>query len=240
MAKVLVIDDDPALLKVLRIALTATGHEVNTSTTGAGGIAQAAFSPPEAVVLDLGLPDADGVDVCRSIREWSDAPIIVLSADGTEERKVEALDAGADDYMTKPFGMKELTARLRVAERHRALVLEAATAGSPSGAAAAAGNGARILVGGLGLDLVHHEATLDGRPVELTRREFAFLAFLARHAGRICTHQMILEAVWGSHYQADARYLREYAYRLRRKLGDEHGDLIRTRPGIGYQLVVDS
>jgi two-component system KDP operon response regulator KdpE len=252
MAKVLVVDDDPALLKVLRIALSATGIEVVTATGGADGISQAALAAPDAVLLDLGLPDVDGVDVCRAIREWSDAPIIVLSADGTEERKVEALDAGADDYMTKPFGMNELSARLRVAGRHRALVLEAAasaggtgpgrdggTGSGSAGARAAGGDAGQLVAGPLELDLVHHEARLDGQPLELTRREFAFLAFLARHAGRICTHRMILEAVWDSHYDEDARYLREYAYRLRKKLGDEHGELLRTRPGIGYQLVVD-
>jgi two-component system KDP operon response regulator KdpE len=237
MSKVLLIDDDPALLRVLRIALTATGYEVVTSSNGADGVSQAALSAPDAVVLDLGLPDADGVEVCRAIREWSAAPIIVLSADGTEDRKVEALDAGADDYMTKPFGMNELSARLRVAGRHRTLALGG---GAANGVAGAGGTGElpEIEVGPLKLDLVHHEATLAGRPVDLTRREFAFLAFLARHAGHICTHRMILEAVWGSRYPADARYLREYVYRVRKKLGDEDGTVLCTKPGIGYQLVL--
>jgi two-component system KDP operon response regulator KdpE len=228
MATILVVDDDPALLRVLRIALGAIGHDVFASATGAAGISEAALRTPDAVVLDLGLPDIDGVEVCRRMREWYDAALIVLSADATEDRKVEALDAGADDYITKPFGMNELSARLRVALRHRA-----------EGVARTGGGDAReIDAGPLHLDLVHCEATMRGVPVELTRREFGFLAYLARYLGRVCTHRMILEAVWGPRYGNDARYLREYAYRLRRKLGDPAGDFLRTRPGIGYQLVV--
>jgi two-component system KDP operon response regulator KdpE len=225
---ILVIDDDPALLRVLKIALGALGYDVIASPTGTKGISDAALATPDAVVLDLGLPDIDGVEVCRRLRQWSNAPVIVLSADATEDRKVEALDAGADDYITKPFGMKELSARLRVALRNR-----------PAGRQGAEkdGEAQELDAGPLHLDLVHHEASIESKPVELTRREFAFLAFLARHQGRVCTHRMILEAVWGPRYANDSRYLREYAYRLRRKLGDEEGVFLRTRPGIGYQLV---
>jgi two-component system, OmpR family, KDP operon response regulator KdpE len=229
MARVLVVDDDPALLRVLRIALGAVGHDVFAAASGAGGISEAALRAPDAVVLDLGLPDLDGVEVCRRMREWCGAALIVLSADATEDRKVEALDAGADDYITKPFGMNELSARLRVALRHRAGV--AAGSGEQQGLR-------EIEAGPLHLDLVHHEATIAGKPLELTRREFGVLAYLARYRGRVCTHRMILEAVWGPRYADDARYLREYAYRLRRKLGDPHGAFLRTRPGIGYQLVI--
>jgi len=220
MAKVLVVDDDPALLRVLRIALVAGSYEVFTATNGASGVTEAALSTPDVVVLDLGLPDIDGIEVCRRIREWSEVPVIVLSADGTEDRKVEALDNGADDYMTKPFGMNELLARLRVALRHQQ-----------------DGGTSEIVVGRLWLDLAHHEAQMSGEVVELTNREFGFLAYLAQHAGKVCTHRMILEAVWGPHYVRDTRYLREYAYRLRRKLGDEDGVFLRTHPGVGYQIV---
>ena len=218
--RVLVIDDDPALLRVLRISLSARDYNVVVASTGAQGISETALKSPDVVVLDLGLPDIDGVEVCRRIREWSQVPVIVLSADGTEDRKVEALDNGANDYITKPFGMSELLARIRVALRHR--VDEA-----PS----------ELQVGPLHLDLVHHETRMSGKIVELTNREFAFLAYLAQNAGRVCTHRMVLEAVWGPRYVRATRYLREYAYRLRRKLGDEDGRFIVTHPGIGYQLV---
>jgi two-component system, OmpR family, KDP operon response regulator KdpE len=220
-SQVLVVDDDPALVRVMRIALSAHRYDVAAATSGLEGISAAALQPPDVIVLDLGLPDIDGAEVVRRIREWSEVPVIVLSADGTEDRKVEVLDLGANDYMTKPFGMNELLARLRVA-------LRAPHIEGPSS----------IVAGPLELDLVHHGARMCGEVVELTRREFAFLAYLAQHAGKVCTHRMVLEAVWGPHHERATRYLREYAYRLRRKLGDETGTLLVTHPGIGYQLVV--
>ncbi|HVA03917.1 MAG TPA: response regulator transcription factor [Acidimicrobiales bacterium] len=224
MATVLAVDDDQALLRVLRIGLSALGHDVLVASTGEQGVSQAAIGVPDIIVLDLGLPDLDGMEVCRRIRQWSDVPIIVLSADGTEDRKIASLDGGADDYMTKPFGMGELEARIRVALRHRT---------------AEPGDEATkdIVVGALELDLVHHEAHMKGHPIELTTREFSLLVFLARHAGKICTHRMILEHVWGPHYGTETQYLRVYVYRLRRKLGDEKGEILRTNPGVGYQLV---
>ncbi|MDA8039062.1 MAG: response regulator transcription factor [Actinomycetota bacterium] len=222
-ATVLVVDDDAALQRVLRLALKALGYEVVAATTGATGLSEAALHSPDAIVLDLGLPDLGGVEVCRRVREWSDVPIIVLSADGSEQSKVEALDLGADDYVTKPFSMSELQARLRVALR-RSRATSTAEASSVS-------------VGPLELDLLAHEVRMRGRPVELTKREFQILSFLALHAGKVCTHKMLLDAVWGVGYGASSRYLREYAYRLRRKLGDEDGRLLTSRPGIGYQLV---
>ncbi len=224
MARVLAVDDDTALLRVLRIGLVALGHEVLTASSGARGISEAAVGAPDVIVLDLGLPDMDGLEVCRRIRQWSAVPIIVLSADGTEDRKIAALDGGADDYMTKPFGMGELEARLRVALRHRP-----------------AENGhdgpTTVTVGPLTLDLVHHEGRMDGRPLDLTAREFAFLAYLARYPNKVCTHRMILEHVWGPRYGTENHYLRVYAYRLRRKLGDTDGEFLRTLPGVGYELV---
>jgi two-component system KDP operon response regulator KdpE len=225
-ATVLAVDDDQALLRVLRIGLSALGHDVLVATTGEQGISQAAVGAPDIVVLDLGLPDIDGMEVCQRIRQWSDIPIIVLSADGTEDRKIASLDGGADDYMTKPFGMGELEARVRVALRHRGPGDDEETKD--------------IVVGPLEIDLVHHEARMGGTPVDLTTREFALLVFLARNAGKICTHRMILQEVWGPHYGTETQYLRVYVYRLRRKLGDEQGELLRTHPGVGYQLVEDS
>ncbi len=223
MPQVLIVDDDPDLLSVCRVGLEALGYEVRTAETGADGLTEAATRAPHVIVLDLGLPDLDGVEVCRRIREWSHAPIIVLSADGSEDRKVEALNTGADDYITKPFGMRELDARLRVALRHR---------GDHADAEAA-----ELVVGPLRLDLVHHEASLDGRPLELTPKEFDFLAYLARHVGKVCTRRMILESVWGPGYANELHYLKVYAYRLRRKLGDESGALLQSDPSVGYRLV---
>jgi two-component system KDP operon response regulator KdpE len=161
--------------------------------------------------------------VAKRIREWSEVPIIILSASGTEDRKVAALDGGADDYVTKPFGMAELEARLRTALRHRA---SEATGPQPS----------TITVGTLELDLVHHEAQVRGKHVDLTTKEFEVLSFLARHAGRTCTHQMVLNAVWGTGYGREAQYLHAYVHRLRQKLGDDPGIVIRTAPGVGYTL----
>jgi two-component system KDP operon response regulator KdpE len=223
MAKVLVIDDDPALLRALRLGLRASGHEVVTAPNGEQGVAQAATASPDVVILDLGLPDVDGLSVCRRIRHWSDVPILVLSATGSEDRKVAALDGGADDYVTKPFGMAELGARIRAAIRHR------------RGDSADA-QPTTLSVGSLELDLVHHETRVDGTPVELTAKEFDVLAFLARHAGRICTHEMILASVWGPGYGREAQYLHAYMHRLRQKLRDPEGQLIRTAAGVGYIL----
>jgi two-component system, OmpR family, KDP operon response regulator KdpE len=225
MARVLVIDDDPALLRALRVGLHAEGHEVVTASTGEQGISSAAVTSPDVVVLDLGLPDIDGLTVCRRIREFDDVPIIVLSAVDSEDRKVAALDDGADDYMTKPFGMAELEARIRTALRHH----------TPSSEGPAV---ARVAVGPLDLDLVHQQAQLKGTTVELTAKEFQLLAFLARHATKVCTHQMILTEVWGRGYSKEAQYLHAYVHRLRQKLGEQGGVTIKTTPGIGYVLSV--
>jgi two-component system KDP operon response regulator KdpE len=222
-AKILLVDDDEALLRALRIGLAARGYDVELARTGADGVTQASLAQPDAIVLDLGLPDTDGIEVCRRIRQFSAVPIIVLSAAATEQRKVAALDLGADDYITKPFGMAELEARLRVALRRGQRVTDSPT---------------ELIVGELTLDLVHHMASVGGRDVDLTAKEFDLLAFLARHAGKVCTHHMILAGVWGPGYGRESQYLRVYAHRLRRKLGD-HGVMLRTQPGVGYQLVAD-
>jgi two-component system KDP operon response regulator KdpE len=203
--------------------LEALGYLVRTAETGNEGLTEAAIRAPNVIVLDLGLPDLDGLEVCRRIRTWSDVPIVVLSADGSEDRKVEALDGGADDYMTKPFGMRELDARLRVAVRHRS------TADS-------AEHPAELDVGDLHLDLVHYEASFGGHPLDLTPREFDFLAYLARNVGKVCTRRMILENVWGPGYASELHYLKVYAYRIRRKLGDEQGNFLQSDPSVGYRL----
>jgi len=221
-SRILLVDDDPALLAVVRIALEARGTQVRVARTGQQAVEQVALAQPQAVVLDLGLPDFDGVEVCRRVRQWSEVPIVVLSASGDEDRKVAALDAGADDYITKPFGMAELQARLRVALRHGARRDQ-----DPGGST--------LTVGDLVVDMVHHTATVDGRVVDLTAREFDLLAFLARHAGKVCTHHLLLQAIWGAGYGTESHYLRVYAHRLRQKLGSA-GTMLRTHTGIGYQL----
>jgi len=221
--RVLVVDDDRSLLRALTVGLTSQGYEVITATDGSTGITLTATEQPDVVLLDLGLPDVDGLDVCARIRQWTDVPVIVLSAAGTEQRKVSALDGGADDYVTKPFSMAELEARIRTALRHRVRPVTQEEV-------------KELQVGSLHLDLVHHEARVAGTLVELTSKEFDLLAFLARHAGRLCTHRMVLEQVWGPGYGTESQYLRVYIYRLRRKLGEEGGRLLRTSPGVGYTL----
>ena len=229
MIKVLVVDDDPSLLKALRIGLTARGDEVLTARTGTDAVNQVALGVPDLVILDLGLPDLDGVEVCRRIREFSKVPILVLSAYGDERRKVEALDSGADDFVTKPFGMAELEARLRVALRHGVA------------ARGEGGDGPQVLrVGELDIDVVHHMAAFRGNALHLTAREFELLAYLARHAGKVCTHHMILKDVWGAGYGAESNYVRVYTHRLRKKLGDDDGHILRNIPGVGYQLMPEA
>jgi two-component system KDP operon response regulator KdpE len=226
MTKILVVDDDLALVKALRIGLTARGDEVATAHSGAEAITQAALFHPDLVILDLGLPDMDGLEVGRRIRDFSGAPIVVLSAYGDEHRKVEALDGGADDFITKPFGMAELEARLRVALRH--VTTRPGAGAEPTDT---------VQAGDLAIDMVHHTATKDGVDLPLTSREFDLLAYLARYAGKVCTHHMILKDVWGAGYGAESNYVRVYVHRLRKKMNDDEGRILRTVPGIGYQLV---
>ncbi len=223
MAHLLLVDDEPAILRALGISLRARGHTVATATLAVNGLLAAVELRPDVVILDLGLPDLDGVEVCRRIRAFSPVPIVILSAHGDEGRKVEALDAGADDFVTKPFSMAELEARLRVALRH--------------GRQLAGGDGSAVIeVGALRVDLVARHAFAAGSPVALTATEYAMLAYLAQNAGRVVTHDRLLAHVWGGRYGADAHYLRVYASRLRRKLGPVAGGLLVTHPGIGYEL----
>jgi two-component system KDP operon response regulator KdpE len=224
MAKVLVIDDDSSLLRALRLGLQASGHEVVTAVNGEQGISQTALVSPDVVVLDLGLPDLDGLTVVKRIRQWSEVPIIILSASGAEDRKVAALNDGADDYVTKPFGMAELEARIRTALRHRKH--DPSQPQPPE----------KLAVGPLDLDFVHRQVQLDGTMVALTAKEFDVLAFLAQHVGKISTHQMILGAVWGAGYDREVSYVHIYVHRLRQKLDDDSGALIKSIPGVGYSL----
>ena len=220
MPSLLLIDDEPAIVRALGIGLRARGYEVFTAANGHDGLADAALRRPDVVVLDLRLPDLDGIEVCRQIRDWSEVPILILSAHGEEDRKVAALDSGADDFITKPFGMAELEARIRVALRHRR-----EQAGGPE-----------LVVGPLVMDLAAHTVTMDGQRVALTATEYEMLAYLARNAERVVTRDLLLAHVWRGRYGADPHYLRVYANRIRRKLGLEHGEFLITHPGIGYEL----
>jgi two-component system KDP operon response regulator KdpE len=225
---VLVVDDEPAILRVLRAGLEARGYRVRTASTGQGAIDGAALEAPDLIVLDLTLPDLDGVEVCRRIRGWSEVPIVVLSADGSDSRKVRALDEGADDYVTKPFSMAELLARLRVALRHRV---------GTTGAVAPVDE-SMLEVGDVEIDMARRQVTVDGRPVDLTPKEFSFLVLLARWPGRVLTHRAILQDVWGPEYETETQYLRVYASQLRKKLGEDPANpRLITEPGVGYRLV---
>ncbi len=222
---ILVIEDTPAIGRALRAALEARGYRAVVATTGQQGIDAAATNDPAAIILDLGLPDIDGNDVCRRIRGWSDVPIIVLTVDDSEHRKVETLDVGADDYVTKPFSTPELLARLRVALRRRRAV-----DGEPPDPI--------LTVGDVVVDVPHHRVSVAGEEVELTPKEFAFLALLARHPGRVLTHRTILQEVWGPEYGSETQYLRVYASQLRKKLGeDPAAPRLVTEPGVGYRLL---
>ena len=225
MTKVLVVDDEPALLRAVGAALKARDYEVATATTGQGAIDAVALEAPDLIVLDLGLPDIDGIDVCRRVRQWSNVPIVVLSAEGSENRKVVALDEGADDYVTKPFSTAELLARIRVALRH----------GKDR---APASDEAVLEVGDIRIDLARHEVEVGDKKIDLTPKEFAFLALLARWPGRVLTHRAILQDVWGPEYGSESQYLRVYASQLRKKLDDDPArPRLVTEPGVGYRLV---
>lgn len=222
--RLLVVDDEPPMRRFLRASLTAAGYAVEEAGTGAEALRIAASHPPDAVLLDLGLPDLDGVEVTRRLREWSAVPIVVLSARGREADKIEALDAGADDYVTKPFAIGELTARLRAALRR-----SARTAGDEQ---------AVVAVGDLVVDLGRRRVTAAGADVKLTPLEYRLLATLARHAGRVLTHAALLREVWGPGSTTQHHYLRVFMAQLRRKLEADPSrpQYLLTEPGVGYRL----
>jgi two-component system KDP operon response regulator KdpE len=223
---VLLVEDDLQIRRFLRAVLPAHGVRLFESGTGGDGLAQAATRTPDAILLDLGLPDLDGLEFIRRLREWSSAPVIVLSARGLEHDKVAALDAGADDYLTKPFGVEELLARLRVASRHRAR----------SGTAEVAG--AVFTCGALSVDLAGHIVRLAGNEIRLTPTEFKLLAALVRHAGRVVTHRHLLVEVWGPGAAAQTQYLRVQMHGLRHKLEETPARprYLITEPGVGYRF----
>jgi two-component system KDP operon response regulator KdpE len=221
--RALVIDDEAAILRFLKPALEANNYEMSSAGTVAEGLKRIAAETPDIVLLDLGLPDGDGKDVIKRAREWSDLPIIVLSAREREAEKIDALDFGADDYVNKPFNVGELLARMRTALRHRMQ----RKAEIPV-----------LRVGNLEVDSVRHRATRAGAEIKLTPKEFELLAFLARHAGRVVTHKQILTAVWGPAHTEDTQYLRVYIGQLRQKI-EQHPDdphIVLTEPGIGYRI----
>ena len=226
---VLVVDDDPAIRRVLDTGLRARDYTVVTAATGSEGVDLAAVEQPDVVILDLGLPDFDGVEVCRRIRGWSNVPIIVLSAHGMEERKVEALDEGADDFVTKPFNMRELLARIRVAVRHRRQLLDAGDRGQGA---------SDLWLGPVRVELAARRVHVGDVEVTLTEKEFDILSHLGRNAGRVITHAGLLDAVWGPGYDREVHYLRVYVSRLRQKLAESPAaaDLITTVPRVGYRL----
>ena len=222
---ILVVDDEPAIVRALTAALEARGHRVAVAMTGEAALSAAATRSPAVIILDLGLPDINGIEVCRRLRQWTDTPVIVLTAEGAESRKVEALDEGADDYVTKPFSTPELLARVRVALRHRR------DPGSEDAAPV-------LRVGEVEVDVPRHRVTMRGEVVDLTPKEFDFLAALARHPGRVLTHGMLLREVWGPEYVTETHYLRVYASHLRRKLDEDPArPYLITEPGVGYRLV---
>jgi len=226
-AHILIIDDEPQILRALKTILAANHYRISTAITGEDGIALAVSQPPDIIILDLSLPDMDGIQVCEQIREWSRIPIIVLSVREKEKDKVAALDAGADDYLTKPFGIEELLARIRVALRHSEQSL---------------GNKqSTIKTGSMVIDLARHIITQNGEEIRLTATEFKLLAYLAANADRVITHQNILMHVWGFAEMDRVEYLRVYIGQLRKKLesNPDEPQIIITEPGVGYRFKID-
>jgi two-component system KDP operon response regulator KdpE len=220
--RVLVCDDEPQILRALRVVLRESGYDVVPAATARDALDVAAVQPPDAAILDLVLPDGDGIEVCRSLREWSRMPILVLSAVGDEDEKVRALDAGADDYVVKPFAPRELVARLQA-------VLRRAGEGQDEPA---------IVADGLVIDLAARRVTRDGEQVHLTPIEYSLLRVLARQRGRLLTHRALLVEVWGPAYADDTQILRTHIANLRRKIEPAEGPprYIRTDPGVGYRF----
>jgi len=222
-ARILVIEDEAPIRRFLKIAVESAGFAFSEADRGRLGIEKAATEAPDLVVLDLGLPDMDGKQVIAAIREWSKVPILVLSVRDAETEKIAALDAGADDYVTKPFATGELLARVRALLRGRKAPGDEAS---------------NVVVGSLSIDLAAHLVRVAGAEVKLTRKEFDVLALLARHAGRLVTHKQLLTTVWGPAHQEDAHYLRIAIGHIRDKLGDDAADpkYVLTEPGVGYRL----
>ena len=222
--RILIVDDEPQILRLLTVALNAAGYESFTAESGAAALKLAATGAPDLIVLDLGLPDRDGKDVLREMRLFSDAPVIILSARDREAEKIEALDLGADDYVEKPFGIGELTARMRTALRRRA---------------GQAKDVKSVEVDGVVMDFERRLVTRDGVPIRLTPKEYDLLAVLLRNAGRVVTHAQILRTVWGPAHVQDTQYLRVFIGLLRAKIERDPTSptIIKTEPGVGYRVL---
>ncbi len=223
-ARVLVVDDEPQIVRGLRVILTNAGYRVEEATTKREALDAVSVRPPDAIVLDLVLPDGDGIEVCKDIRRWSQVPIVVLSAVGDERQKVRALDAGADDYVTKPFGSEELLARIRAVLRRR----------SDEGDAV-------VTAGDLEVDLANRAVRRGGEEIHLTPIEFDLLSQLAEHPGRLVTHRQLLQQVWGPSYEDETHYLRVHFAHVRAKIEPDPSNprYVITEPGIGYRLRVE-
>ena len=221
--RVLVIDDEPQIRKLLKVSLGAHGYDVHESMSGMDSVVQAADIKPDLVILDLGLPDIDGKEVVRRLREWSDVPILILTARDQEKEKIDALDAGADDYITKPFSMGELLARMRVSVRRSAHV----------------GEDTVIQCGDLSIDLAQRRVMVDAQEIKLTPTEYDIIKILAQNAGKVLTHRQLLKAVWGDTYSDDTHYIRVYIGQLRRKIepNPTQPRYIVTESGVGYRLM---
>lgn len=223
--KILLIEDEQEIRRFLRVSLVGHGYRLMESATGRDGVMQAASQQPDLMILDLGLPDIDGMEVIRQVRDWSHMPIIILSARGQEHQKVEALDAGADDYLTKPFSVGELIARIRVALRH--VAQSASESGEPV-----------FSVDGLRVDFVHRRVFVGDTEIHLTPIEYRLLTTLTKHAGKVITHRQLLREVWGPDSVYETHYLRVYMAQLRRKIEADAAQpqFLLTEPGVGYRL----
>jgi two-component system KDP operon response regulator KdpE len=226
---ILIVDDDPAILRLLSTNLKARNYEVITAANGEESLEAVQREFIDLIILDLMMPKVDGVEVCRRIREWSDVPIIILSARGDENDKVKCLELGADDYLTKPFGIAELMARIKTAFRHR---------GDPTVAPAQA----TFVCDGLEINFAKRRVTVNGKEITLTPTEFALLQHLAVNSDKVLTHSMLLQSVWGSEYSSEKEYLRVFVGRLRRKLEPDpkNPKYIQTIPGVGYHIATTS
>lgn len=226
-ATLVIIEDEIQIRRFLRTTLASQGYQVIEAETGKQGLSDAALRKPDLIILDLGLPDMDGVDVVKNIRHWSDVPIIILSARSQDNDKISALDAGADDYLVKPFGAGELLARIRVALRH----VSVTASSTPEGI---------FVVDALKVDLIHRKVTINDTEVHLTPIEYRLLTALIKHAGKVLTHQFLLKEVWGANYTERAHYLRIYMGTLRHKLEQNPARprFLLTEVGVGYRLAV--
>lgn len=222
-AQILVVDDELQIRRFLRITLEANGYVVHETATGQDAIVKVAQLRPDLIILDIGLPDIDGLEVLRRVREWTNTPVIMLSVRDKDRDKISALDAGADDYLVKPFSMDELLARIRVAQRHALPLAESQVFNN----------------GSLMVDLTRRLVTVHDEPVKLTPTEYALLRLMIQHAGKVLTHQQILRDVWGPEYVNETHYLRVYFAQLRQKIEDNPAlpAIILTEPGVGYRLV---